>query len=79
MGGQSFYLGVLHQLMCHGQLSHTIYAREVSRSCVGCFIVYTVLFRFTTDHYTTSVMCLFFLLNAIWVNESILQHFTEIF
>lgn len=56
MGGQSFYLGVLHRLMCHEQLSHTIYAREVSRSCVGCFIVYTVLFRFTTDHYTTSVM-----------------------
>lgn len=43
MGGQSFHLAVLQLLMCHGQLSDTMYALEVTGSCVGCFITLAVL------------------------------------
>lgn len=44
MGGHSFHLGVLQLLMCHGQLSDTIYALEVARPCVGCFMMLAVYY-----------------------------------
>lgn len=59
MGGQSFHLGVLQRLMCHGQLSDTIYALEVARSCVGCFIMLAVYYLASQWAITQSVGCAF--------------------
>lgn len=57
MGGQSFHLGVLQLLMCHGQLSDTIYALEVARPCVGCFIMLAVCYLDSQWSITQPVGC----------------------
>lgn len=57
MGGQSFHLGVLQLLMCHGQLSDTIYALWVARSCVGCFIILAVYYLASQRAITQPVGC----------------------
>ncbi len=59
MGGQSFHLGARQLLMCHGQLSNTIYALEVARHCVGCFIMLAVRYLASQRAITRPVGCAF--------------------
>lgn len=59
MGGQPFHLGVVELLMCHGQLSDTIYALGVAGPCVGCFIMLAVCYSASQRAITQPVGCTF--------------------